>query len=71
MNVGQRVQTTAKRLAARLMRGTLPQSDTEIEVSVSITIKDTNGHVTLSASDTLVDEESLADGRDLSILVAE
>lgn len=71
MNVGQRAQTTAKRLAARLMRGALPQSDTEIEVSVSITIKDANGHVTLSASDILVDEGELADGRDMSVLVAE
>ena len=71
MNFGQRVQVAAKRLAARLMQGTLPQSDSTIEVSVSITIRDEGGNVTLSASEMLLDEAELTDGRDLKMMVAE
>lgn len=71
LKVGQRVQTIAKRLAASLMQGTIPQSDAEIEVTVVVTIRDAGCVMNFSASEVLVDEDEYADGRDLSFLVSE
>lgn len=71
MKVGQRVQTIAKRLAAGLMQGTIPNSDAEIEVTVVVTIKADGCTMNFSASEVLVDEDEYADGRDLSFLVSE
>lgn len=71
METGKLVEEAASRLASRLMKGTLPQSDSTIEVSVSITIRNESGNVTLSASEILVDEAELADNRDMCILASE
>lgn len=71
MNAGQQVQTMAKRLAGRLMRGTIPQSDSTIEVTVIVTIRNDSCVMNFRASEVLMDEDELANGRDLSFLVSE
>jgi len=71
MNAGQQVQTIAKRLADRLMRGTIPQSDSQIEVTVIVTIHNVGCKMDFSASEVLKNDDELADGRDMSILVSE
>jgi hypothetical protein len=71
MNAGQQVQTAAKRLASRLMRGTIPQSDSTIEVTVIVTIHNDGCKMDFSASEVLENDDGSADGRDMSILVSE
>lgn len=53
------------------MRGTLPQSDSTIEVTVIVTIHNDNCKMDFSASEVLEDDDGSADGRDMSILVNE
>jgi len=71
MNAGEQVQTVAKRLADQLMRGTIPQSDTTIEVTVIVTIHNDNCKMDFSASEVLENDDGSTDGRDMSILVSE
>lgn len=71
INIGQQVQATAKHLAGRLMRGTIPQSDSTIEVTVIVTIHNDSCKMDFSASAILEDDEGAANGRDMSILVSE
>lgn len=65
------MQTVAKRLAGRLMRGTIPQSDSTIEVTVIVTIHNDGCKIDFSASEVLGNDDDSADGRDMSILVGE
>lgn len=71
MNVGQQVQAVAKHLASRLMRGTIPQSDSTIEVTVIVTIHNVGCTMDFSASEMLENDDDSANSRDMSILVSE
>lgn len=71
MNAGQQVEEIATRLAGRLMRGTIPQSDPTIEVTVIVTIHNDGCKMDFSASEVLENNDDSADGRDMSILVGE
>lgn len=71
MEAGKLVEEAASRLADRLMRGTIPQSDSQIEVTVIVTIHNVGCKMDFSASEVLKNDDELADGRDMSILVSE
>jgi len=71
MNAGQKVQEAAKHLADRLMRGTIPQSDSRIEVTVIVTIHSDGCQMDFSASEMLQNDEDAAAGGDLFILAGE
>lgn len=53
------------------MRGTIPQSDSTIEVTVIVTIHNDGCKIDFSASEVLGNDDDSADGRDMSILVGE